>query len=236
MKAEPIASTPLNDQKSKNQKFKIFFEDPHLIVLSKPAGLLSQGEHTGDENLVDELRIYFGRNYVGLVHRLDRNTSGLMVVAKRTKSAQRLTTSLQNDKIVRRYLAWLIGTLPKETRWSHQLLKDTNKNKVEIVTSGGKESSLTVMPKGYGLWKQTPLTLAEFRLETGRSHQIRVQAAYEGFPLLGDQKYGKPLHSPTFPRVALHSYYLEFPHPMSGELLKFEEPLPKDLSRVQKVP
>jgi len=70
--------------------FDVIFEDPHLIVLSKHAGLLSQGEATGDINLVDQLREYFGRHYVGLIHRLDRNTSGIMIIAKRTKSAQRL--------------------------------------------------------------------------------------------------------------------------------------------------
>src|SRR6185312_17156504 len=87
---------------------KILFEDQHLIVLSKPAGLLSQGEKTGDENLVDWLRTYLGRPYVGLVHRLDRNTSGIMVVAKRTKSAQRLTDALQKGDLHRSYLGWVI--------------------------------------------------------------------------------------------------------------------------------
>src|SRR6476646_8222582 len=98
--------------KSKNDLHltpKIIFEDPNLIVLSKPAGLLSQGEHKGDPNLVDWLRIYLGRPYVGLVHRLDRNTSGIMVVAKRTKAAQRLTEQLQSGKLERTYLAWLEG-------------------------------------------------------------------------------------------------------------------------------
>jgi len=210
---------------------KILFEDQHLIVLSKPAGLLSQGEKTGDENLVDWLREYLGRPYVGLVHRLDRNTSGLMVVAKRTKSAQRLTSALQEGKILRTYLAWVTGVLPKEVRWSHRLQKDTRKNIVKVISSGGKDSVLTATPVGRGIWNQDPLTLVKFKLETGRSHQIRVQAAHEGFPLLGDTKYGPT--SRSFPRVALHSHFLEFPHPMSGEIMKFEDPLPKDLNQIK---
>ena len=100
---------------------QIIFEDPHLVVLAKPAGLLSQGEVTEDFNLVDWLKVYFGRNYVGLIHRLDRNTSGIMVVAKRTKSAQRLTLSLQKDQIERSYLAWVMGTLNGDLHWRHWL-------------------------------------------------------------------------------------------------------------------
>ena len=210
---------------------KILYEDNHLIVLSKPAGLLSQGEKTGDHNLVDWLRAYLKRNYVGLVHRLDRNTSGLMVIAKRTKSAQRLTTSLQEGKILRHYLGWAVGTLSKPTRWTHQLEKDERTNLVKVVQSGGKEAILMALPRAHGLWEQTPLTLIEFKLETGRSHQIRVQAAAEGLALLGDTKYGKSKSS--FPRTALHSHYLVFPHPMTEEDMQFEDPLPLDMSEIK---
>src|ERR1700722_17281453 len=110
---KPVSEAPL-----------ILFEDQHLIVISKPAGLLSQGEKTGDENLVDWARAYVKRNYVGLVHRLDRNTSGAMVLAKRTKSAQRLTDSLQKGELTRSYLAWVQGEVREKTRWRHFLLKD----------------------------------------------------------------------------------------------------------------
>jgi 23S rRNA pseudouridine1911/1915/1917 synthase len=84
-----------------NYPFRILFEDQHLVVLSKSPGLLSQGDHSGEASLVDLLRTHFGRNYVGLVHRLDRNTSGLMVVAKRSKSAERLTDQLQCNSVWR---------------------------------------------------------------------------------------------------------------------------------------
>lgn len=232
IKAEPTVSI-----KEQLSKFKhtptLLFEDQHLIVLSKPAGLLSQGESTGDENLVDWLRIYLGRPYVGLVHRLDRNTSGLMVIAKRTKSAQRLTEALQKNEINRLYLAWIIGTLKNQKRWAHRLEKNSKTNTVAVVTRGGKESILTVHPLGYGTWDDTPLTLVQFQLETGRSHQIRVQSSQEGFPLLGDQKYNKTKIGNSFPRVALHSYSIEFPHPMSKAVMKFEDPLPPDMKQIQ---
>ncbi len=210
--------------------WKIFFEDTHLVVLSKPAGLLSQGEKTGDENLVDQLRTYFGRNYVGLVHRLDRNTSGLMVVAKRTKSAQRLTDALQSGKMSRAYLAWVLGRLSGPVRWEHQLEKNPTTNRVSVTrSSGGKTAILRAQPIRSSQWRGTEVTLTRFDLETGRSHQIRAQASAEGFPLLGDLKYQKSKTAPPFPRVALHSFELKFPHPMTHEEMKFEDPLPTDL-------
>ncbi len=213
--------------------WKIHFEDPHLIVLSKPSGLLSQGEKTGDENLVDQLRTYFGRNYVGLVHRLDRNTSGLMVVAKRTKSAQRLTQALQSGEMSRSYLAWVLGKLPGPARWEHRLEKNEATNRVNVTRSAhGKIAILQAQPVGSGRWKGTELTLVRFDLETGRSHQIRAQASHEGYPLLGDVKYQKSKTAPEFPRVALHSCELRFPHPMSHEEMKFEDPLPPDLAQI----
>ncbi|MCM2323417.1 MAG: RluA family pseudouridine synthase [Oligoflexia bacterium] len=214
---------------------EILFEDNHLVILSKPAGLLSQGEKKGDPNLVDWLRGHFGRNYVGLVHRLDRNTSGIMIVAKRSKSAERLTNALQEGKIFRSYLAWVEGRLAAPARWRHFLWKDPDKNQVFAVPRGhpqSKEAVLSAKPLGSGRWKETELTLVEFVLETGRSHQIRAQATAEGLPLLGDRKYGG---RGDFPRPALHSHRLRFEHPMSHESLEFEAPLPEDFLRVKRV-
>ncbi len=220
---------------------RIHFEDTHLIVLEKPTGLLSQGEHSGDENLVDLLRKRFGRAYVGLVHRLDRNTSGLMVVAKRSKSAKRLTQSLQDGLLVRQYLAWVHGTLHGSGQWQHELIKDERLNIVKAVpstTSNSKNAVLAFQVIGYGTWHNHPLTLLELILETGRSHQIRAQAAAEGAPLLGDLKYLRGLGSNVikdsceFGRPALHSNRLEFPHPMSCELHRYESPLPSDMASI----
>lgn len=216
----------------------ILFEDQHLVVLSKPAGLLSQGEKTGDLNLVDWLRDHFGRHYVGLIHRLDRNTSGIMIVAKRSKSAERLTRDLQEGKLFRSYLGCVeghLGKLHEPIRWHHFLQKDERRNKVQVVTRsphknvGAKEAVLSAKPLQHGTWKSRPVTLVEFKLETGRSHQIRVQSAHEKHPLLGDTKYGKKLVA-DFPRPALHSFRISFNHPMSHEKMEFEAPIPDDLT------
>ena len=215
---------------------RILFEDSHLLILSKPAGLLSQAEITGTPNLVDWLRGHVGRFYVGLIHRLDRNTSGLMVIGKRSKSSARLTAALQEGRIQRAYQAWLVGHLAAEAQWRHWLLKDEERNQVHVVkpgTRGAKEAVLRVRPLAAGMWKNHELTLAELTLETGRSHQIRVQAAREGFPVLGDSKYGTfraEAWNQDFGRTALHSFRMELPHPMSGEIMRFEDPLPEDMS------
>ncbi len=219
---------------------RVIFEDPHLIVVAKPAGLLSQGEHTGDANLVDWCRQYFGRNYVGLVHRLDRNTSGLMVVAKRTKAAQRLTASLKAGQLERAYLAWVWGRPPAPIHWVDHLLKSESDNRMTVLSEaqarGRREAKQAILDAEKVRESQAgsqTLSLMRIRLETGRSHQIRAQFAHHGHPLVGDTKYGRPPANAAspFPRIALHSYLLAFPHPMSGERMSWEEPLPRDLSR-----
>ncbi len=206
-------------------------------MLSKPAGLLSQGDKSGEPDLVSGLRKYLGRHYVGLIHRLDRNISGAMLIAKRTKAARRLTKDLQEGKIFRTYIGFVSGHLKKIERWQHYLLKDREKNEVKVVSDGCQgalKAILSVKP----LKNYTHTTKVEFILETGRSHQIRIQCLYEKHPIIGDPKYGIknsiPFHSISFPRPALHSFSLSFPHPMSGETLKFEAPLPEDLRKLER--
>jgi 23S rRNA pseudouridine1911/1915/1917 synthase len=216
-----------------NREPKIIFEDQHLIVLSKPPGFLSQGDASGDFSLVEWLREYLGRNYVGVVHRLDRNTSGLMVYAKRSKAADRLTQALQNDLLQRSYLAIVHGEVPLQFDWQDELLKDEKINTVRVIKSkipGSKTASL----RGERLDVKGPYCLVRFVLETGRSHQIRVQSSSRGFPLLGDVKYRGPLGTKKdtsgFLRPALHSAKLEFPHPMKSDLiLSYEADLWDDM-------
>lgn len=211
---------------------KTVFEDTHVLVISKPAGLLSQGEISGEPNLVDWCRAHFGRNYVGLVHRLDRNTSGLMVIAKRSKSAERLTASLQSGELVRTYEALLSGNLLAPAEWVHSLKKNESTNLSAVVkttTPGAKEARLKVIPLAH--YKTADggeaFTHAEFKLDTGRSHQIRVQSSAMHHPLVGDAKYGGPTN--LLQRPALHSAFLSFPHPMTKETLRFRDELASDL-------
>lgn len=230
-----------------NLKAALRYEDAHLIVLNKAAGLLSQGEKKGDPNLVDELRRAWGHPFVGLVHRLDRNTSGLMVVAKRSKAALRLTEALQKGELKRQYEAWVQGHLEGTFRWQHWLLKDEAKNRVKVfreaqatakeaVLSGRSLETRELRPHAStgadSSFGAVEISRLELELETGRSHQIRAQAAAERHALVGDLKYGSnQLHSAlrTLGRPALHSAHLEFRHPMSDELMTFAEPWPADV-------
>lgn len=221
-------------------KNAIVFEDAHLLVINKPAGLLSQGDHTGDPHLVSLLQEYLGRPYVGLVHRLDRMTTGLLVVAKRTKSAERLTAQLQDGRLKRIYLAVLEGQLSgainTPLHWTHHLLKNEATNHVSAFKqerAGTKRAALAVTPlKIFPPTGEFPhgLSLAQFELETGRSHQIRAQAAAEKHPLLGDQKYGAQ-NRDAISRPALHSWKMSFEHPMSKERMEFIADIPADLTR-----
>lgn len=209
---------------------QIIYEDIHVIVISKPAGLLSQGEHTGDPNVVDWCRKHFGRNYVGLIHRLDRNVSGIMVIAKRSKSAQRLTEALQNGELRRTYLAWVEGTLSKPEKWEDYLVRDESENISRIATSSdsnAKKAVLSVIPIRSLQVNAAKISLVEFELQTGRSHQIRAQASHRKHVIVGDKKYGGEIK--LIQRPALHSFRISFPHPMSKEILNFEAPLPSDM-------
>ncbi len=217
------------------------YEDTHLLVLSKPAGLLSQSDISEQFSLVDGLRLHFGRHYVGLVHRLDRNTSGLMVVAKRSKSAQRLTDALQAGELIRKYTAWLDGPSPTPSPWTWRdgLIRDESTRKSRIVALNAphsKSALLTGQALGTWRWKDWSGAVAAFELETGRAHQIRAQAAHRGTPILGDQKYASAARSREYAArhlmgTLLHSSYLRFPHPMSGESMEFNDPAPLELER-----
>lgn len=215
----------------------ILFEDPNLLVIEKPAGLLSQADGSGAADLVSWLQRYLGRPYVGLVHRLDRNTTGLMVVAKRTKSAQRLSVALQAGKIFRRYRAWLTGDVREPRTWKHFLKKDEHSNRVTVhrhPVPGTKEAILHLTPLTPSTWDGLPITLVQIQLETGRSHQIRAQCSAEGFPLVGDVKYAtsKSFKKQPISRPALHSAEIDFPHPIGGKSLHFTSELPEDMKRL----
>jgi len=194
--------------------------------------MLSQGDISGEENLVDYFRGYFGRNYVGLIHRLDRNTSGIMIVGKRTKAANRLTESLRKGELKRSYLAIVEGEVAEQGTLEDYLHKDEKTNESRVVDSTHKEAKrarLSFERVATTAFKGKKVSLVHITLDTGRSHQIRVQFSHAGHPLLGDSKYRSKITQPG--RPALHSYSLEVPHPMDEDtLLSYKDPLPLDLA------
>jgi len=199
-------------------------EDNHILVVVKPANLPAQADASGDPDLLSILKEHIrqrdkkpGNVYLGLVHRLDRPTSGLMVFAKTSKAAARLARALQEDRMTKEYLAVLRGIAPGAadggwTRWTDWLVKDGASNTVRVAdkgTAGAKEAILTLQCVAVS----GGLSLVRVRLETGRSHQIRVQAASRGLPLWGDMRYDEA-HNRAGMQLALCACRLVFPHPV----------------------
>lgn len=206
----------------------VLYEDNHLLVVLKPFNLASQGDATGDIDLLTLLKGYVkekynkeGEAYVGLVHRLDRVTAGVMVFAKTSKAAARLSQSFATHETDKRYLAILNGELRQpQGQIVSYLKKNPLTNTVFVATestTGAKKAVLDYKE----LDKKQELSLVEISLETGRSHQIRVQFASCGNPVYGDMRYGGNKNSPKGCNLALFAYRLIFNHPVSNKRMVF---------------
>ena len=206
----------------KSSDLEVLYEDNHVIVVHKPANILSQGDITGDKDLLTVIKEYVkekyhkpGNVYIGLVHRLDRPVEGVMVFARSSKAASRLNEQIKKNEFNKHYLAIINGIIPeKKGEFRDYLLKKDDGTTIVTDSKQGKESILE-----YEVLKEKDnLSLVRIKLITGRHHQIRVQFASRGYPLLGDQKYGKQ----DLKQICLCSYQLSFYHPISKELLTFE--------------
>lgn len=213
----------------------ILHEDNHIIVVLKPQNVPSCEDESKDKDMLTIIKEYIkttynkqGSVYLGLVHRLDRPTGGVMVFAKSSKAAARLSEQLKSGGFEKRYFAVLVGT-PKEEKstLTHYMKKNTVNNMVYVcppTVQGAKFAELeySIVENHDGL------SLADVRLHTGRSHQIRVQMSAIGNPLYGDMRYGgvkaKKGH------LALWAYYLSFTHPVSKERMVFRVQPPKDVT------
>jgi 23S rRNA pseudouridine1911/1915/1917 synthase len=216
----------------------VLYEDNHCLAVNKPAGLLTQGDATGDPTLLDEARSYLKRKYakpgnvyVGLVHRLDRPTSGVVLLARTSKAAGRLCAQFRDGTVEKTYWAIVEGTCRDDSgEWSDTLRKDDDENVVRVVpagTRGGQEARLAYRVLG----RSAGTTLLELRPATGRGHQLRVQLASRGLPIVGDRKYGANGTLRALdgrPRVALHASRLTFTHPTRGGAISVDAPVPVD--------
>lgn len=202
-------------------KLNVLYEDNHVIVVEKPVNVLSQGDDTGDVSLLDMVKEYIkvkynkpGNVYVGLVHRLDRPVGGIMVFAKTSKAASRLSKQVSERGFSKKYLAIVKGKMENPNdKFIDYLLRLNNGN--TIVSKEGKKAVLSYEVLQYN--KEKDASLVDISLETGRHHQIRVQFASRGHYLLGDQRYG--CQDKT--QIALFAYCLEFVHPVSKEKMSF---------------
>lgn len=204
----------------------IIYEDNHLLVVEKPINVPVQADKSGDEDLLTMLKKYLkekynkpGDVYLGLVHRLDRPVGGVMVFAKTSKAAKRLSKQIQKHEMKKIYMAVTQGKVSDSGTFIDKLKKDEKTN-ITKVSADGKEAELSYNLVGF----INNLSLVRISLKTGRSHQIRVQFASRKIPLYGDQKYNP---NAIKDQIALFASKLEFKHPVTKEVMSFELPLPE---------
>lgn len=213
---------------------QIAYEDNHLLVVNKKVGQLVQGDKTGDESLLELIKNFIkkrdakpGNVFLGLVHRIDRPTSGLVIYAKTSKALSRLTQMVKNREVEKTYWAVVPKEMvPHSQKLIHYLRKNEKNNKAIVfpkVTDGAKEAILT-----YNVIKSLEnYMLLQIDLETGRHHQIRAQLSKIGIPIKGDLKYGAPRSNPDG-GINLHARMLKFIHPVTKEEIKIVAPVPQN--------
>jgi 23S rRNA pseudouridine1911/1915/1917 synthase len=232
----PVAATP----QPESIPLDIVYEDAHLIVVNKPAGMpVHPGPGHSGRTLVNALLAHCpdlpgigGVQRPGIVHRLDKDTSGLIVAAKDERTHKGLAAQLKNRQVKKAYLALVTGRVePPEALIDAPIGRDPNNRRrmmVSPVTNSGRATAGRDAQTSYRVREHlSGFTLVEASPATGRTHQIRVHLASIGHPVVGDVVYGKP--SPLVPRQFLHAWRLAFRHPIDGRDLSFEAELPDDL-------
>ncbi len=209
----------------------VLYEDNHLLVVNKPAGLPTMGAEAGRESLIDRAKAYLKRKYdkpgnvyLGVVSRLDSMVSGVLVIARTSKAAARLTEQFKGRDVVKRY--WAVVEQPLEPP-TGECIDDVAKNERQHrmqVADGAGEGTREARLKYRTLSRVRGGYLLEIELITGRKHQIRVQLSHRGAPILGDRKYGATRRFE--PGIALHAQFLELTHPVRKTRLQFTAPLP----------
>lgn len=204
----------------------VIYEDNHIIVVEKKINIPTQADDSKDIDMLTLVKEYIknkynkpGNVYLGLVHRLDRPVGGLMVFAKTSKAAARLSKQVQDRTFYKEYYAVIEGKTKQNDKLIDKLLKDSKTN-ITKVDKNGKDAILTYELIAY----KNNLSLVKINLETGRSHQIRVQFSSRNMPLYGDQKYNKNAH--VGEQLALFAKKLIFVHPVTKKQLVFELNLP----------
>lgn len=214
----------------KYQNIKILYEDNHVLVVIKPANMPVCQDSSNDTNLLSKLKQYIknkynkpGNVYLGLVHRLDRPVEGIMIFAKTSKAASRLSKQIKDKKFKKTYYAIVENNPNENGKFINYLYKDEKTNTSYITNKTiGKESILEYKV----IKRKNNLSLVEINLLTGRHHQIRVQFSGNGYPLYGDHKYNKKFLNDKNTNIALIAKKLEFYHPTTKEPLVFEIDLP----------
>lgn len=213
---------------------EVVYEDNHIIIVNKQSGEIVQGDKTGDRPLSDTVKDYIKEKYqkpgavfLGVVHRLDRPVSGLVVFARTSKALTRLNKMFAEGEVHKTYWA-LVKNAPQETEatLTHWLVRNEKQNK-SYAYATEKSNAKKAILKYRLIGKSDNYSLLEVQLMTGRHHQIRCQLAAMGCPIKGDLKYGAPRSNPDG-SISLLSRKMEFIHPVSKERITVEAPLPDD--------
>ena len=218
---------------------KILYEDNHVIALVKPPGLATMGLPEGEETLLTQAKAYIkekyakpGEVYLGVVSRLDVPVTGIVLFARTSKAAARLSAQFREHTVEKIYVALVEGKIaPPEDICIDYLYDNGSQRRVHRTpTGGGKECRLCYCTLQYPNWRGRPCSLLEVRLETGRKHQIRLQLSSRGFPICGDIKYGASELFSVGPHggIALHAWKVVFSHPTTRERIELAAPLPKE--------
>lgn len=202
--------------------FNILYEDNHIIVVTKPINVLSQSDITNDIDMLKMIKQYLknkyqktGNVYLGLVHRLDRVVGGVMVFAKTSKAASRLSNEIRLNNVKKTYLAIVKGQIKESDIFIDYLLKKDDFNTIVTDKNKGKYAELSYRVLEYN--KSKDISLLEVNLKTGRHHQIRVQFASRNYPLIGDKRYNHD----NYNEIGLYAYKLSFMHPVKKEMMEF---------------
>lgn len=206
-------------------KLNVLYEDNHLLVVEKPRNMPVQEDASGDLDLLNAAKQFLvekynkpGAAFLGLVHRLDRPVGGVILFGKTSKGAARISNEIRLNRFDRRYLAVVQGVLNnKKDKLTDFLLKDTTTNTSAVVDSGTKNAKKAILNyEVLAVDQKNQLSLLAVALETGRSHQIRVQLAHLGHPIYGDQKYGQE-YSQSGEQIALWAHEISVKHPTKDE-------------------
>ncbi|MCD6490122.1 MAG: RluA family pseudouridine synthase [Thermodesulfobacterium sp.] len=210
----------------------ILYEDKHILIVNKPTGLVVQGARREEESLLKILKNFIkerdnkpGNVFLGVVHKLDKMVSGVLMFAKRSKAAKKIFESFQKKEVIKVYLAKVEGKFKGESIWEDYLVWDHKKRKsvVSKKFSEGAKKAITVYSVLCHSQKETYVLLLPI---TGRKHQLRAVLSERGHPIIGDIKYGSQKKILNGKIILLHSLYLKFPHPMSKEELEFWAEVP----------
>lgn len=213
---------------------RILYEDNHLFVINKNSGELVQGDKTGDVPLIEKIKQFIkvrdkkpGNVYLGLIHRLDRPTSGVLIFAKTSKALSRMNEMFKTRDVEKLYWAIVEGKVEQKfERLEHYLRKNQKKNLVTVFTHPTKDAKKAILEYKV-LGELDYYTLLEVDLYTGRSHQIRSQLSFIGNPIKGDLKYGSK-RSNRDGSISLHARKISFIHPVSKENIEIIAQPPKD--------